>query len=484
MGHQPNYQHKLFVTGFKLNNRIRNDHPLRKIQEKIDFHFIYGEVEDTYGSNGNVSVPPPVILKMLLLLILYNVRSERELMATIPERLDWLWFLGYDLDDEIPNHSVLSKARARWGVAAFRDFFERIVWQCVEAGLVDGNKLFVDASLVDADASNNSVVDTQKLKKYLNKSYKRLENRLDDIKASKKTPADSRYISTTDPDASVTRHSGSKSKLRYKTHRAVDEKHEIITATKVTAGSVDDGHVLEDMIEAHEQNTQHKLETAVADSKYGTKDNFLLCHDRKIKAHIPSIEHTQRGSGRQKDIFPKEDFVYDSETDTFICPAGQTLQRRNYNKKRKCYEYKASSEICAQCKLRKKCTRSKDGRSLKRHARQDELEVILKEAGSRNARRDIKHRQDLSERSFAWSTRYGYKRARWRSLWRMEIQDFLIAAVQNITILIRQPKHRMSKKNVRTEEVWKYQVNHTQYSVIEAVFRWVTGLSDISLRLA
>jgi len=59
MGRQPNYQHKLFVTGFNLNNRIRNDHPLRKIQEKIDFHFIYGEVEDTYGSNGNVSVPPP-----------------------------------------------------------------------------------------------------------------------------------------------------------------------------------------------------------------------------------------------------------------------------------------------------------------------------------------------------------------------------------------------------------------------------------------
>jgi len=90
--------------------------------------------------------------------------------------------------------------------------------------LIDGSKLFVDASLIDADASNNSVVDTQKIEKYLNKSYKRLESRLDDIKASKKTPADSRYISTTDPDASVTRHGGSKSKLRYKTHRAVDEK--------------------------------------------------------------------------------------------------------------------------------------------------------------------------------------------------------------------------------------------------------------------
>jgi transposase len=167
MGRQPDYQNNLFITGFHLEKRIRKDHPLRKIDEKIDFDFIYKEVEDTYGQKGNVSVPPPVILKMMLLLVLYNIRSERELMTTIPERLDWLWFLGYDLDDEIPNHSVLSKARARWGVAAFKSFFERIVYQCVQQGLVDGRKLFTDTSLIDADASNNSVVDTHKLEKRL-----------------------------------------------------------------------------------------------------------------------------------------------------------------------------------------------------------------------------------------------------------------------------------------------------------------------------
>jgi transposase len=140
MGRQPDYQHKLFVTGFNLEKRIRTDHPLRTIAATIDFDFIYKELKDSYGEKGNVSVPPPVILKMMLLLILYNVRSERELMLTIPERLDWLYFLGYDLDSEIPNHSVLSKARARWGVQAFKHFFERIVWQCVEAGLIDGSK--------------------------------------------------------------------------------------------------------------------------------------------------------------------------------------------------------------------------------------------------------------------------------------------------------------------------------------------------------
>ena len=481
MGYQLDYQHKLFLTNFNLEKRIRKDHILRKITEKIDFDFIYKEVEDTYGSNGNVSVPPPVILKMMLLLILNDTRSERELMLTIPERLDWLWFLGYDLDDEIPNHSVLSKARARWGVTAFKRFFECIVWQCVEAGLVDGSKLFVDASLIDADASNNSVVDTHRLKRYLNKSYKHLEKRLDDLEVQKTTPANTRFISTTDPDASVTRHSSGKSKLRYKTHRAVDERCEVITATKITPGSVDDSYVLKEMIETHEQNTQKKIDTVVGDNKYGTIDNFLLSHDLGIKAHMPSFEEAHRGSGRQKGIFPKEVFSYDPDTETFICPAGETLRRRSYNKKRRHYEYRASAKTCARCKLREKCTQAKDGRSLKRHIRQDELNIILEKAKGKGAKRDIKHRQDLSERSFAWSTRYGYKRAKWRRLWRMEIQDFLIAAIQNITILIKQPKDRLSKSNVQTVERIKYLKGGLCSSLLRSSITVMVGRFNIAL---
>jgi len=377
MGHESSFQPKLFYHWFNLEQRVPQNHILRKIEKRIDLAFVYAEVKDSYGNNGNVSVPPPVILKMMLLLILYNVRSERELMNTIPLRLDWLWFLGYDLDDEIPNHSVLSKARARWGVTAFKTFFERIVWQCVEAGLVDGNKLFVDTSLIDADASNNSVVDTQSLKRHLSKNYKRLEERLDDLEAHKTTPANSRYISSTDPDASVTRHSGGRSKLRYKTHRGVDPKHEVITATQITAGSVDDGDLLEEMIDIHEHNTQKTVTKVVADSKYGKIENFLRCHDLGIKAHIPSLEKTHRGSGRQKGIFHREAFSYNRDPDTFTCPAGQILRKRHYHKKRKHYEYKASAESCAHCQLREKCTRSKDGRTLKRHARQDELDLYL-----------------------------------------------------------------------------------------------------------
>ena len=477
MGQHSDNQPKLFYYNISLEERVPQNHLLRKIREKIDFDFIYQEVQDSYGSNGNVSVPPPVILKMMLLLIMYNVRSEREMMNTIPLRLDWIWFLGYDLESEIPNHSVLSKARARWGAKVFGSFFEQIVWQCVEAGLVDGNKLFMDSSLIDANASNNSVVDRQSIKRNLRDSYRLFEERLDNLENEKTTPANSRYVSTTDPDASVTRHGSGRSKLRYKTHRGVDPKHEVITTTKVTSGSRDDGELFEEIIKSHENNTQKSVDTAVADSKYGTIDNFLLSHDRGIKAHIPSLEGTQRGSGRQKDIFPKEVFKYNQADDTFTCPAGHILKKHHYQKERRHYEYRASPESCGHCALREQCTRAKDGRSLKRHIRQNELDNMLKVANSHEAKKDIKTRQHLSERSFAQATHYGYKRARWRRLWRMEIQDLLIAAVQNIQILIKQTETRVANaaaKAVAEDTNTSYNRTNSPFlSCFSLIFSWI-----------
>ena len=75
-----------------------------------------------------------------------------------PLRIDYLWFLGYGLEDEVPSHSVLSKARQRWGQEVFEQLFAQTVQQCLEAGLIDGEKPHVDSSLVRADASLNSVV--------------------------------------------------------------------------------------------------------------------------------------------------------------------------------------------------------------------------------------------------------------------------------------------------------------------------------------
>lgn len=435
MGREPQKQPNLFYTSFNLDQRVSPNHPLRAINKIIDFDFIYDEVRDAYGHNGNVSVPPPVILKMMLLLVMYNVRSERELMDTIPVRLDWMWFLGYDLDDAIPNHSVLSKARSRWGTEAFRRFFERIVGQCARAGLIEGHKLFMDSSLMDADASNNSVVNQQALSRYLNASYRKLEAQLDQGNEPKSGKANRKYISTTDPDASVVRQGAGRSKLRYKIHRAVDEKAEVITATEVTAGEVNEAHRLTSLIQNHEANTGISVTTAVADSKYGTIENFLSCSEHHIAPHFEALDKSHRGKGRRKDIFESSAFIYNPEEDLYICPAGELLEPRKVKKKRKQVEYAAAAKICNQCTLKSCCTRSNQGRTVKRHLRQDELDQMLAVSQSSSSQRDIRKRQHLMERSFAHGSRYGFDRARWRRLWRVQIQEYLVATVQNIRIL-------------------------------------------------
>jgi len=444
MGYKKDVQNDLFYYGLNLEQRVRKNHLLRRIVEVVDFDFTYEEVKETYGINGNVSVPPPQILKMMLLLIVYNVRSERELMLTIPERLDWLWFLGYDLDEEIPNHSVLSKARARWGVEAFKCFFERIVWQCVEAGLVDGTKLFVDSSLIQADASNNSVIKRETLKPYLVQGFHELERRLEEKESSsedahepKSGSANRRHISTTDPDASVNRQGLGKAKLQYKAHRSVDGQSEIITATEVTPGEVNEAHHLLPLLEMHQKNTEKPANTVVADTKYGTVENYLSCHDLGIKAHIPDLKASQQGTGSRKGIFSDDAFRYDPETDTYLCPAGNHLKRRNYSRTHDAFEYKCSPKICNACPLVHQCTTSKSGRSIKRHRRQEELDRMRSNAQSPPSRKDLRTRQHLMERSFARATRYGFKRARWRRLWRVQIQEYLTAAIQNLMTLLR-----------------------------------------------
>jgi len=433
MGFQPDFQPQLFYHQFNLEQRIPDDHILRRIRERVDFDFIYTDVKDLYGERGNVSIAPPIILKMMLLLLLYNVRSERELMKTIPMRLDWIWFLGYDLDSAVPDHSVLSKARARWGHSAFKGFFERIVWQCVQAGLVDGTKIFVDSSFIQADASNDSIVSTECLKEQIAKGFHELESRLDEQEPQPGN-VNSNLRSTTDPDASVGK---GKQKLQYKIHRSVDEKSEIITATQVTPGAVSEAHQLIPLLSIHQGNTQISADTVVADTAYGTIENYIACSDLGINAHIPDLKDSQKKGGLRNGLFTDDAFLYDPEHNVYRCPAGKELKHRGANKKRKTLIYKCQAKICDSCHLKNNCTPSKHGRSVHRHIRQRELDSMRLKSKSSASRADIRTRQHLMERSFARAVRFGFKRARWRRLWRVQIQEYLTSAIQNIMVLLK-----------------------------------------------
>jgi transposase len=431
-------QLKMFYQGLCLDQRVRPNHPLRQVKKLVDFNFIYQKVASTYGVNGNVSVPPPVILKLMLLLVFYNVRSERELMATLPERIDWLWFIDFDLDDDIPDHSVLSKARSRWGTATFKHFFERVVCQCVEAGLVDGSKIFMDSSLIQADASNNSIIALNSLKSQLNRHYQELEARLEELPADWKGNGqlNRTHLSTTDPDASLVSKGKVRSQLSFKVHRAVDAKAEVITATEVTSGAVNEGHLLPGLLDQHIENTASQVEVVVADSQYGTINNYLECHDRGLAAHIPPFKDGQNRNGK----FSDEAFSYDPENDVYLCPAGQRLQRTRYDRNHETFQYQCRGKICKACSLRDRCTDAKRGRTLRRHLRHDEVRLMRERAQSFSSKEDLRTRQHLMERSFARAVRYGFKRARWRRLWRVQIQEYFTAAIQNIMILVRDVK--------------------------------------------
>jgi transposase len=448
-------QLKMFYQGLCLEQRVRANHPLRQVKKLVDFDFIYQEVAPFYGVNGNVSVPPPVILKLMLLLIFYNVRSERELMATFPERLDWLWFIGFDLDDDIPDHSVLSKARSRWGAAAFKHFFERIVCQCVAAGLVDGAKIFMDSSLIQADASNNSIINMNSLKSQLHRHYHELEARLNELPEDYKGNGklNRTHLSTTDPDASLVSKGKARSQLSFKVHRAVDERAEVITATEVTSGAVNEGHLLPDLIDQHTENTASQVEVVVADSQYGTINNYLECHDRDLKAHISPFHDGPDRKGK----FADEAFTYDPQDDVYLCPGGQRLKRTRYDRNRETFQYQCQANVCQACSLKDQCTDTKTGRTLRRHRRHEEARLMRDRAQSSSSKKDIRTRQHLMERSFARAVRFGFKRARWRRLWRVQIQEYLTAAIQNIMILVRyvkEPGRAIHLAIRRTKDKW------------------------------
>lgn len=432
-------QKELFSYRINLNQRIRDNHPLRQVLQVVDFDCVRAEVASLYGYNGNESVPPETILKMMFLLFYDDIASERELMRIIPERLDYLWFLGYELDEEIPHHSVLSKARKRWGPVLFEKFFVRTVGQCVAAKLVDGKKIHVDASLNDANASCDSVAKASpELIAALKAAYQVVESRLEDTTTPESYEAvNDRVMSTTDPDAAVVRKGHQPARPRYHHHRVVDDAHGVITAVETTPGSVAENKRLLPLMDQHQQNTAENVQTVVADHKYGTAENFVACQQRGVVTHMGDARAKQNNP-RAEGIFPDGDFRYEVATNTYRCPSGQTMRARRLHPKRRTWEYHLPKAVCAACALRARCTRAANGRTIHRHEHQPLLDRARAQAHSEAARRDRRRRQHLAEGSFAdAANNHGFKRARWRRLWRVRIQDWLIAAIQNIKILVK-----------------------------------------------
>ena len=135
---------------------IPDDHPIRRINRVLDLSFVHEAVREHYcQDNGRPSIDPEVIIRLFLLQAIEGISHVRELMRQVQVDLAYRWFIGYDLDEELPDHSTLSRALDRFGDEVFDELFKRSISQCKASGLIEGRVLHIDATTIRADLDIN-----------------------------------------------------------------------------------------------------------------------------------------------------------------------------------------------------------------------------------------------------------------------------------------------------------------------------------------
>ncbi len=127
-----------------LEELVPQDHFYRHLEETLDLGFVRDWTRELYAERGRPSIDPVIFFKLQLVMFFEGIRSERQLLEQASLNLAHRWYLGYHLDEPLPDHSSLTKIRTRLGLPIFRRFFEHVVQLCLTAGLVWGKELFFD----------------------------------------------------------------------------------------------------------------------------------------------------------------------------------------------------------------------------------------------------------------------------------------------------------------------------------------------------
>ena len=146
-----------------LESLVPQNHFYRHLERTLDLSFVRDLVTPYYAGGGRPSIDPVVFFKLHLIMFFEGLRSERHLLEIANLNLAHRWYIGYHLDEPLPDHSTLSKIRTRLGLSVFRRFFEAVVDQCADAGLVWGKELLFDATKVRANASMDTIVPVLRL---------------------------------------------------------------------------------------------------------------------------------------------------------------------------------------------------------------------------------------------------------------------------------------------------------------------------------
>lgn len=437
-----------------LDQLVPPEHLVRRLAEVLDLSWIRKATARAYSHTGRPSIDPVVVAKMMLLGFLYNISSERQLAREIQVNLAYRWYLGYDLNETVPNHSVLSKARRRLGVEFFESLFEYVVSRCSEEGLINGENLLIDSTIVTANASLDSI---SSLRYRPDEYFEQLEQAAEpDIDKSTKLghsrPRKDRSCdhrrSLTDPDATLFKRNGQSTKLAYKSHIAADSHKGVITSVAVSSSSEDDTSLVEQLLSQH-CDLLDKPKRVVTDSLYGSEECLGYLQNENIETVIK-----QRSGGNKHGCFDKSEFSYDSNEDVYICPAGEQLRRTRTQKSNHKAYYSGSKEACRNCSLREQCIGSTSPNSVRQVTRYDSpySDRAKELCSSPLGKRLLRLRQTCIEGLFGQAkSLHGLARARWRRLFNMHIQTLLTATVLNLKKLFISTRKKVSINAIADE---------------------------------
>src|SRR5215204_4032233 len=464
-----------------LEDLVPADDFYRHLDRVLDLAFVRDLVRDTYAPAGRPSIDPVVFFRLQLILFFEGLRSERQLLRVVADRLSLRWYLGYDLGERLPDHSSLTRIRDRYGLEVFRRFFEAIVERCQAAGLVWGRELYIDGTKVEANAALHSLRPRFSVEAHLRRLFgdaaaapaaddaagrpaagppppvlptaapaglaeanagrhdwlaeggrqdrqptvgrvRRRSERRADLEAS-----------TTDPDATAMDTSGGV-RLGYKTHYVVDGgKARVIVAALVTPAEVRDNQPAADLLWYARFRWGLRLRQVTGDKHYATFELIAALEDAGVRAYVPLPDWDRRPP-----YYGPSRFAFDPERDEYRCPQGHPLRRHHVSNRVEAWIYRADPAVCAACPVRAACTDSRLGRSLSRSFWAEYVDRVRAYQQTPAYQKALRKRSVWVEPLFGEAKDWhGLRRFRLRRLPKVNTEALLTAAGQNLKRLLR-----------------------------------------------
>jgi transposase len=391
MGRQAT-KRELFVS-VSLDEYVPEDHLLRAVDRCLDLSEFRQNLTDSYSHTGRPSIDPELLARMLIIGYCYGIRSERRLCEEISMNLAYRWFCRLGLKDKVPDHSSFSKnwhGRFR-DHNAFRQLFDSVLRRCMAEGLVRGEGFAADASIIKADVQrqHSRASDEQIDWGDREQASRPVREYLAALERDNPLPLPKR-ISLTDPSATWTAANGP-AIFAYSTNYLIDLKAGVIMDVEASAvNKLAEVEATKTMIDRVEEKLGIKPQRLVGDTNYGVAAMLgWLVDEKGIAPHVPVWDKSERHDG----TFSRSDFVFDSEHNRYVCPAGKYLKTAQRSQQNNPYRYRASLYDCQVCQLKPKCCPNMVIRKIDRSPHEparDVARAIGKTEAYRQSRRERK----------------------------------------------------------------------------------------------